>query len=296
MPRAKPKTAAARRASSRNTATPRPVSSESSLSPLKAEDGGLALDPDLLGQVDMLDGMDGEEGEENTDAALLEELEMGLGIIPSTDEPVDADLEGTGEAEDDGEEESDEDEEVDEEDAEEDEDDGEEEDEDEDEDDEEEEDEDEAEEDDGPPREEWVDCPEEMTFRYPASVADFNSLTPREQAFKCARFLPCQAEGCLCEGLEPPMSSTPELQIVSRADIDGGELEDLEAPDGAEDGAVEKWRSEEGWWRHCGRCGHGWEGGGHVFAADESRAERVRKGRVVGRIEEFLDVRSTLSL
>jgi len=296
MPRAKPKTAATRRASSRNTATPRPVSSESSLSPLKAEDGGLALDPNLLGQVDMLDGMDGEEGEEKTDAALLEELEMGLGIIPSTDEPDDGDMGGPGEAEDDVEEESDEDEEVDEEDAEEDDDDGEEEDEDEDEDEEEEEDEDEAEEDDGPPREEWVDCPEEMTFRYPASVADFNSLTPREQAFKCARFLPCQAEGCLCEGLEPPMSSTPELQIVSRADIDGGELEDLEAPDGAEDGAVEKWRSEEGWWRHCGRCGHGWEGGGHVFAADETRGERVRKGRVVGRIEEFLDVRSTSSL
>jgi len=122
MPRAKPKTAAARRASSRTTATPRPVSSESSLSPLKAEDGGLALDPDLLGQVDMLDGMDGGDGEENTDAALLEELEMGLGIIPSTDEPGDVDMEGTGEeAEDDAEEESDEDEEDAEEDAEEDE-------------------------------------------------------------------------------------------------------------------------------------------------------------------------------
>jgi histone acetyltransferase len=91
------------------------------------------------------------------------------------------------------------------------------------------------------------------------------------------------------------MSSTPELQIVSRAEIDGGELEDLEVPDGAEDGAVEKWRSEEGWWRHCGRCGHGWEGGGHVFAADETRGERVRKGRVVGRIEEFLDVRAIFS-
>jgi histone acetyltransferase len=291
MPRAKPKAAAARRASSRTTATPRPVSSESSLSPLKAEDGGLALDPDLLGQVDMLDGIDGGEGEENTDAALLEELEMGLGIIPSTDEPGDVDMEGTGEeAEDDAEEETDDEEE----DAEEDDDDAEEEDED-DEEEEEEDDEEEDAEDDGPPREEWVDCPEEMTFRYPASVPDFNTLTPREQAFKCARFLPCQAEGCQCEGLEPPMSSTPELQIVSRAEIDGGELEDLEAPDGAEDGAVEKWRSEEGWWRHCGRCGHGWEGGGHVFAADETRGERVRKGRVVGRIEEFLDVRVVLS-
>lgn len=253
------------------------------------EDVVPALDPDLLGQVDMLDGMD--DGEENTDAALLEELEMGLGIIPSTDEAGDVDMGGTqdtGEAED-GEEESDDDD-AEEDDAEEDDEAEEEEDEDEDEE-EEEDDDEEAEEDDGPPREEWVDCPEEMIFRYPASVPDFNTLNPREQAFKCARFLPCQADGCQCEGLEPPMSSTPELRIVSRADIDGGELEDLEVPDGAEDGAVEKWRSEEGWWRHCGRCGHGWEGGGHVFAADETRGERVRKGRVVGRIEEFLDVR-----
>jgi len=294
MPRPKPKTAAARRASSRTTATPRPPSSESSLSPLKsnheAEDVP-TLDPDLLGQVDMLEGLDVAEGEENADAALLEELEMGLGIIPSADEPADVDMTlGTGDPEeesddaDEGEAEEDEDEEDEE-------DDEEEEEEEDDEEDEEEEDEEEAEEDDDPPREEWIDCPEEMTFRYPASVPDFNTLNPREQAFKCARFLPCQAEGCQCEGLEPPMSSTPELQVVSRADINAGELEELDAPAGAEEGAVEKWRSEEGWWRYCGRCGHGWEGSGHVFAADETRGERVRKGRVVGRIEEFLEVR-----
>jgi histone acetyltransferase len=78
----------------------------------------------------MLDGLGDGEGEENTDAALLEELEMGLGIIPSTDEPgdVDLDMEGTGEAEDDAEEESDDEEE---EDAEEEDEDGEEEDDDE---------------------------------------------------------------------------------------------------------------------------------------------------------------------
>jgi len=86
------------------------------------------------------------------------------------------------------------------------------------------------------------------------------------------------------------MSSSPELQIVSRAEIDAGELEELDVPEAAEDGAVEKWRSDEGWWRYCGRCGHGWEGSGHVFADDEARGERVRKGRVVGRIEEFLEV------
>jgi hypothetical protein len=290
MPRAKPKTAATRRASSRNTATPRPISSESSLSPVKsnheAEDVAPALDPNLLGQVNMLDGMDDGGGEENADAALLEELEMGLGIIPTTDEPIDVDMDGTqgtGEAEDDAEEETDDEEEDGEDDEEEDDDD-------EDEEDEEEDEEEGVEEDDGPPREEWVDCPEEMTFRYPASVPDFTTLNPREQAFKCARFLSCQAEECQCEGLEPPMSSTPELQVVTRAEINSGELEDLDVPDGAEDGAVDKWRSEEGWWRYCGRCGHGWEGGGHVFAADETRGERVRKGRVVGRIEEYLEV------
>jgi histone acetyltransferase len=243
------------------------------------------MDPDLLGYG----GGEGEAGD--IDAAFMDELEkmeMDLGIIPSTDN-----VEGDSEMVQDGEEEEDEEDDEEDDEEEEEEDDDEEEGEEDEEEDEEEDDddkEDDEEDGEGTQREEWVDCPEEMIFRYPASVPDFTTLDAREQAFKCARFLPCQAEGCICEGLEPPMSSTPELQIISRADLEAGELEELDAPDGAEDGAVEKWRSEEGWWRFCGRCGHGWEGSGHVFASTEARGERIRKGRVIGRIEEFLEV------
>jgi histone acetyltransferase len=273
------------------------------------------LDPGLVAGLDQgeeygnMEGVDNGEDGGTADAALLEELEMGLGIIPSLDDDADVDMSAgvqqVGEIEegeqdddddedDDGEEEEEEDGEGndDDEDEDEDEDDEDEEEGDEEEDEEEEDadDDDEEEEEDGTRREEYVDCPEEMVFRYPASVPDFTTLNGREQAFKSARFLPCQEEGCQCEGLEPPKSSSPEVQIVSRNEIESGDLEDLDVPAGAEEGAVEKWRSEEGWWRHCGRCGHGWEGNGHVFASNESRGGRVRKGRVVGRIEEFLEV------
>jgi histone acetyltransferase len=264
----------------------------------------------LLG--DLVDG----EGEGSTgqggdaDAALLEELEMGLGIIPQSDglAPEGEDIEmmegeqgeeGEYDENDDGDVQEvgdDEEEDDDDEEEEEEEEDDEEEDDDDDEEEEEEEEGDdeegegEAEDGDGPKREEWVDCPEDMVFRYPSSVPDFTTLDPREQEFKCARFLPCRVDECPCEGLEPPMSSSPELRIATRAEMEGGELEELDVPEGAEDGAAELWRSEEGWWRRCGRCGHGWEGNGHVFADDEARGEKVRKGRVVGRIEEFLEV------
>ena len=74
--------------------------------------------------------------------------------------------------------------------------------------------------------------------------------------------------------------------MVSREESDGTVAE----ADGVE--GVEKWRTEEGWWRVCGRCRHPWEEGeGHVFPEDLSPAERTRRGKVVGRIEEILQVR-----
>lgn len=228
-------------------------------------------------------GEDGTGGQgENDEDVDMDGTESGGVIEADDDEDEDDDEEG-GEDEDDGEEEEDGDGDGDEEDGDDDA-------EDEDEDDDDEEDGDADEDDDGTQRDEWVDCPEDMTFRYPSAVPDFSLLDGREQEFKLARFLHCQAEDCTCEGLEPPMSSSPELKEVSREEIESGELEDLDVPEGVEEGAVEKWRSEEGWWRRCGRCGHGWEGDGHVFAADESSGEKIRKGRVVGRIEELLQV------
>lgn len=270
-------------------------------------------DDDLMNELSMGLGI----GQANGDGADVEMLDG-----TQTGEAPEAEVEE--EDEDDGEEEDDEEEEDDdeEEDGEEEEEDGEEEDEEEVDDDGEEEEEDDEEEvgamnfetdaaaaaaveaeaeaeedqddDDEPQRDEWVDCPEELVFRYPAAVPDFSTLDEREQRFKTARFLPCQSEDCICEGLEPPTSSSPEVKQVSREELDSGDLDDLEVPDGVEEDVVEKWRSEEGWWRRCGRCGHGWEGEGegHVFTADEAQGEKVRKGRVVGRIEELLQVRT----
>lgn len=269
----------------------------------------------LLGQMDQSGAMDmagfegqmgegGSYGEEGPpDMSLLDELERGLGLKEGeggeegdvemledaqSGEALDDGEEGD-EGEDDDEGDDDDDEEEDEEEGDdEDEDDGEGEDGD---DDDEDGDDDEAEdEDDGTQRDEWVDCPEEIVFRYPAAVPDFTTLDEREQQFKVARFVRCQVEDCTCEGLEPPMSSSPELREVSRHELESGDMEDLEVPEDVEEGAVENWRSEEGWWRRCGRCGHGWEGDGHVFPADEASGEKVRKGRVVGRIEELLQV------
>lgn len=265
----------------------------------------------LLGQLGQDGGLDlsGFEGQMEDevydeggapDASFLDELERGLGLKEGDgedEEGEEGDIEMLGESQSGGaledEEEEDEDGE-DEEDAEEgdeDEDGEDEEDEEDGEDEDGEEDEEaEDEDDDGTQRDEWVDCPEEIVFRYPAAVPDFTTLDEREQQFKVARFMRCQAEDCTCEGLEPPMSSSPELREVSREALDSGDMEELEVPDGVEDGAVEKWRSEEGWWRRCGRCGHGWEVDGHVFDIDEAAGEKVRKGRVVGRIEELLQV------
>lgn len=281
-----------------------------------AEGEGQGLDDTGGDTIDMsaltaLEGHGGEAPEAiEPDADFLASLEFGLGIGQTEEDGTggqgnegDVDMDGTEsggviEVEDDDEEDDDEEGGEEEEDGEDE--DGEDEDgdddaEDEDDDDDEEEDGDADEDDDGDQRDEWVDCPEDMTFRYPSAVPDFSLLDGREQEFKLARFLHCQSEDCTCEGLEPPMSSSPELKEISREEIESGELEDLDVPEGVEEGAVEKWRSEEGWWRRCGRCGHGWEGDGHVFAPDEASGEKIRKGRVVGRIEELLQVSFIIS-
>ena len=123
------------------------------------------------------------------------------------------------------------------------------------------------------------DCPSEIIFRYPASALDFNDLTEREQAFKIARFVRCTFNGCDCGGLEPPERN--EVVLVPREEVNGG----------VEMDGVREWITEEGWWRACGRCRHGWEEReGHVFPTELIDAERRRRGKVIGRIEELLQV------
>lgn len=135
------------------------------------------------------------------------------------------------------------------------------------------------------------DCPTGLTFRYPSAVKDFTTLQPREKAFKVARFLQCQSDGCECPGLEPPMGRS--VVRVTRKEMQKQEKEKFETDVDME--GVEAWRSDEGWWKRCGRCGHGWEDtqsrAGHVWAEGVNEAERRRREKVVGRIEELLQVR-----
>ena len=188
--------------------------------------------------------------------------------------------EGEGEEEDDEDEEEEEeeeeegDEEIDDEDEEEDGDDDEEEDDD---------DEDEEEEDD----EGAETSSSPMPFRYPAAAPDWNRLPLRERTFKIARFMKCTTEGCECSGMEPP--SGADIRVIPREEVEAerGGYGDVDM--GGEDG-----RTVEGWWKVCGACGHGWEDigdeGGHVFPAGLSQTEKNRRGKVVGRMEELLQV------
>jgi len=124
------------------------------------------------------------------------------------------------------------------------------------------------------------ESPSEIVFRYPASVPDFTELSDREKTFKVARSLRCTVDGCDCLGLEPPEGN--EVVLTTREEMDG----DVNMS------GDDSWRTDEGWWRRCGRCRHGWEEGeGHVFPDDVTAAERTRRGKVVGRVEEILQVR-----
>lgn len=123
---------------------------------------------------------------------------------------------------------------------------------------------------------------EESLFRYPEAVPDFNTLSVREQAFKAARFLKCQQDDCDCAGLEPPGAGTvrqiTRFEAEQTTEADAASLENEQ-------------RTKEGWWRFCGACSHGWEDEGHVWDEGVDAGERLRRGRVIGRIEELLQVR-----
>ncbi|WVQ99466.1 hypothetical protein IAU59_006601 [Kwoniella sp. CBS 9459] len=147
-------------------------------------------------------------------------------------------------------------------------------------------------------------CPPTLKFKYPAAVADFTKLSEREKSFKVARYLKCTVPECDCGGLEPPLGNI--IKISKARDQDDEEDDDEEDEDdenendNENDGDVSMngenfeerknlWKTEEGWWKICGICGHGWgKGQGHTWEEDVDKAERVRRGKVVGRIEEIL--------
>lgn len=126
-------------------------------------------------------------------------------------------------------------------------------------------------------------CPPGTSFKYPPAVSDFSVLPDRVQRFKKARFTSCTDQGCTCPGLVPPLGAVINL---GAAEADEEEEEEEEE---AED--LKRWRTPEGYWRECGECGHGWESTrGHVGSMRETAEEGRRKGRVIGRIEELLNV------
>lgn len=125
------------------------------------------------------------------------------------------------------------------------------------------------------------DDQEESLFRYPEAVPDFSALSAREKAFKAARFLKCQQDDCDCAGLEPPGAGT--VRQITRL-----EAEQATGDDAA--GLENDQRTKEGWWKFCGACSHGWEDEGHVWAEGVDAGERLRRRRVIGRIEELLQV------
>ena len=208
---------------------------------------------------DLIEGMDLDlAGIADPEAITINPAALaGLGGAPTADSQ-----DGDGDDGEDDDEDEDEGDEEEEEEEEEDDDDEEDEDED-------DEDEDEDEEDESGP-----------SFRYPPAVPDWTKLDDRERLFKAARFMSCQVSGCHCDGLQPPEGA--DLVVAGAEGDEDGEM-------GEESGE----RTSEGWWRICGNCGHGWEAGkGHVFPPGLTMAERNRRGKVVGRIEEFLQVSS----
>jgi hypothetical protein len=225
---------------------------------------------DMQGQEEdtLDDGATGEVGDEDEE----EEDDGAEGGEGDEEEDEEDNEEEVG---DEDEEEEDDDEDEDDDDEEEDEDDDEDEDEDDNED--EDEDEDQGENADGDDGEDETTTGS-RTFRYPASVPNFLDLPARERAFKIARFVACTEAGCECAGLEPPRDA--EITLVERKDVAA-----------SADGEGDDDSTPEGWWVRCGSCGHGWEGSsGHVFPANLSKDERVRRSRAVGRIEEILQV------
>ena len=108
------------------------------------------------------------------------------------------------------------------------------------------------------------------SYGYPAAVADLTKVPEDHKRFKVARFMACTLAGCGCPGLVPPAGS--DIAIIDAQEA-------LESPE-----IVRRWKQ-------CGDCGHGWEGlQGHVLPSGLNAEERTRRIKVVGRIEELLQV------
>jgi len=108
------------------------------------------------------------------------------------------------------------------------------------------------------------------SYGYPAAVADLTKVPEDHQRFKTARFMACTLAGCECPGLVPPAGS--DIAVIDAQEA-------IESPE-----IVRRWKK-------CGNCGHGWEGTqGHVLPSGLGPEERTRRVKVVGRIEELLQV------
>ncbi len=136
----------------------------------------------------------------------------------------------------------------------------------------------------------------EDPFTYPAAVPDISVLSNRIQSFKLARWLKCRTEGCDCSGLRPP----PNVKVVLEDEVGEGN-EDEEEDDEMDDGEDVKGKKSvvEKLWEICGSCGHGWasaseEHGGHLLPEEVDTAERDRRRRVIGRVEELLQDKGKL--
>lgn len=119
-----------------------------------------------------------------------------------------------------------------------------------------------------------------VEYFYPAPMLDYAEVPEREKRFRAGRFLPCQVSGCGCTSMQPPPGAVIHVSV--------GEPVDPAIISASRN------MTEEGWWRTCGVCGHGWEGTGHVFPDSVDASERARRGRVMSRIEELLAVRLML--
>ncbi|OCF40322.1 histone acetyltransferase [Kwoniella heveanensis CBS 569] len=145
-------------------------------------------------------------------------------------------------------------------------------------------------------------CPPNLRFKYPAAAPDFTKLSEREKSFKVARYLTCTVPDCNCAGLEPPLGNVIKISKPRDQDDEEDEEDDDDDDDNENenDGDISMneenyeerknmWKTAEGWWKICGICGHGWgKGQGHTWEEDVDKSERVRRGKVVGRIEEIL--------
>jgi histone acetyltransferase len=108
------------------------------------------------------------------------------------------------------------------------------------------------------------------TYGYAAAADDLTKVPEEDQRFKVARFMTCTVAGCNCTGLQPPKGAQVTVVWPEEA---------AESPE-----LLRKWKT-------CGVCGHGWEGSqGHLLPTGLTPEERMRRVKVVGRMEELLQV------